>query len=76
MKLSFASIVAVAGSASVVLATLSIPGIVSLDLGTNGGGLKLSVLGGLIQANIGGHTSSGKRTGLRGALPSIPPVAF
>ncbi|KAJ2786231.1 hypothetical protein H4R18_000078 [Coemansia javaensis] len=67
-------IVAIAGSASVALASITIPGILSLDL-SSGGGLKLNVLSGFIQANIGGH-SQDKTRGSHPARPSSPPSAF
>ncbi|KAJ2773840.1 hypothetical protein IWQ57_001105 [Coemansia nantahalensis] len=77
MKLSIATIAAVASSATVVLGFFGIPGIVSVDVGGTNGGLKLSVLGGLIQANIGGHQLSGKRPpATNEPKPSIAPLFF
>ncbi|KAJ1727207.1 hypothetical protein LPJ61_004697 [Coemansia biformis] len=88
MKLSFARIVAVVGGASVVLGNIYIPGIVSVDLDSKEG-LRLSVLGGLITANIGSKrpregqanggasgAASGAANGGHSAEPSAPPKAF
>ncbi|KAJ2084239.1 hypothetical protein H4R24_000181 [Coemansia sp. RSA 988] len=69
MKLTTASIIAILGSASSVVATFYIPGIVNLDIND---GLKLDVLGGLIHANIGDHSS---RRGNRGNVHATPPAA-
>ncbi|KAJ2141104.1 hypothetical protein IW142_005044 [Coemansia sp. RSA 564] len=84
MKFSVASVAVIMGGTQAVLGALTIPGIISLDLG-NGDGLKLDILGGLISANIGNHRQTGSNRGNRPAptplnppapTPSNPPAAF
>ncbi|KAJ2480951.1 hypothetical protein IWW56_002118 [Coemansia sp. RSA 2131] len=68
MKFSVASVAVILGGTQAVLGALTIPGIITLDLG-NGNGLKLDVLGGLISANIGNRNRPAP-------MPSTPPAAF
>ncbi|KAJ2122793.1 hypothetical protein IW147_003077 [Coemansia sp. RSA 720] len=76
MKFSVASVAVILGGTQAVLGALTIPGIITLDLG-NGNGLKLDVLGGLISANIGNRSQRGSNRGNRPApMPSTPPAAF
>ncbi|KAJ1857006.1 hypothetical protein LPJ76_002046 [Coemansia sp. RSA 638] len=73
---SVASVAVILGGTQAVLGALTIPGIITLDLG-NGNGLKLDVLGGLISANIGNRSQRGSNRGNRPApMPSTPPAAF
>ncbi|KAJ1777901.1 hypothetical protein LPJ54_002084 [Coemansia sp. RSA 1824] len=78
------TVAVIMGGTQAVLGALTIPGIISLDLG-NGDGLKLDILGGLISANIGNHRQTGSNRGNRPAptplnppapTPSNPPAAF
>ncbi|KAJ2566874.1 hypothetical protein IW140_004737 [Coemansia sp. RSA 1813] len=52
--MSTTTIITLLASAYAAPAGLKIPGILNLDLGGSAGGLHLDVLGGLINANIGG----------------------
>lgn len=74
MKLSPTSIAfltLLASSSVLAIPGLVIPGILSLELG-EGNGLKINVLGGLVNAHIGGHGPGAAKTLNLGAAIATP----
>ncbi|KAJ2417445.1 hypothetical protein GGI10_000177 [Coemansia sp. RSA 2530] len=67
------SIVALATSSIASPIGLNIPGIINLDIG-GGNGLNLNVLGGLVHANVGGHSPRPPKIPTAAPVPAVPAV--